>query len=125
MTIMDPKAAAEAIKAAWDKNPPAPSPDERHAVAFLESVCEHLGVAPDPINVTHVAYLMGKAHIEQHKPSEYPKALNAMNGGRLVSVLWPEGDPEGRAGKPVIFDTPEEEAAYNGPSVPNGQPPAA
>jgi len=114
MTIMDPKAAAEAIKDAWESNPAAPEPGERHRLTFLEEVCEHLGVEASTINVSHVAHLMAKAGIEHHQPEEYPKALNeADKTGRLRPVLWPQDHP--LAGTAVVFANAEEETAYGKP----------
>ena len=118
MTIMDPKAAAEAIRDAWKKDPPAPpSPEGRHEMTFLEKVCEHLGVDPSPDHTAHVAHLMAKAGIEQHQADEYPKMLTKQvkrgpdTKGGTVALHWP--DDHELAGLPVIVHSAEEEAEYN------------
>jgi hypothetical protein len=112
MPDMDPKATAEALREEWKKDPPpAPSPDERHSLTFLETVCKELGVEPNMENVTHVAHLMGKHHIGQHKPNEYPKMLNTKDDrGRLVPATYPADHP--KAGQDVVFANAEEEQAH-------------
>lgn len=125
MTTLDPKATADAIRAAWNRNPPAPEPDQLHELSFLEEVCKHLGVEPTPFNLSHVARLMAKHDIDQHKADEYPKALNTKDDrGRAVPVLYPDDDPEGRAGLPVIFNNADEERNYGSglPASPKDDP---
>lgn len=118
MTIMDPKAAADAIRDALVKEPaPAPTAESRHALSFLQQVCDHLGLERNEGNAAHVAHLMAKAGIEQHRPDEYPKMLTkkvartADTRGGTVAVLWP--DDHEMAGQPVVFHSAEEEAEYN------------
>lgn len=112
MTVMDPKAAAEAIADDWHVEQSRIGHDERHRVNFLEEVCRNLGAEPNAVNVSHVAHLMAKHGIEHHVADEYPKALNETRDGKLVSVLWPESHP--LSGTPVVFASAEEEADYHG-----------
>jgi len=112
MINMDPKAAAAKIRDAWQKEPPPVTPDDRHQLSFIEAVCKELGVEPTPVNTAHVAHLMAKAEIGQHRPDEYPKMLvtkDALN--RTVNVVYPDGHE--LAGTPVVLHSSEEEDALH------------
>lgn len=118
MTAMDPKAAAEAIRDALKHEPaPEPTAEGRHQLSFLQQVCDHLGLEKTESNAAHVAHLMAKAGIEQHKPDEYPKMLIKQvnrtkdTKGGVVAVEWPDDHP--LAGQPVVFHSAEEEAEYH------------
>jgi hypothetical protein len=120
---MDAKGAADALRDAWKKDPPpAPSPDERHNLTFLEAVCKELGVEPTMENVTHVAHLMGKHHIGQHRPDEYPKMLTTKDErGRVVAATYPDDHPT-KAGQDVVFANAEEEQAHDKEPKPEEKP---
>jgi len=115
MTVMDPKAAAEAIADDWHAEQSRIGHDERHRVNFLEEVCRNLAAEPNAVNVSHVAHLLAKHGIERHEPDEYPKALNERRDGKLVPVMWPQDHP--LAGTPVVFASAEEEAGHHGEVV--------
>lgn len=111
MPKLDAKAAAAAIRDQWTKEPPPVSAEEQHVQAYLTDVCKELGVEPTPINIAHASQLLAKAGVERHKPNEFPKAYNKKDDmGRIVPVVWPDGHPS--AGLPVVFESEQDETAY-------------
>jgi hypothetical protein len=107
MTRLDPKAAAERLRPLLITEP-APV----HTEAYITEVCEHLGLEPTPLNLSHVTRLLVLADIGEHRASQYPKALNVRNEyGKMVPALYPHGHP--KSGTPVVFEDEAAEAAYH------------
>lgn len=103
--------AAAIIRPHWDDAASPMSPEEQHAAIYLAKVCKHLGVEANTVNVAHAVMLMNKMGIARYTGDEYPKALNTTDRlGRTVAEVYPMGHP--KAGLPVVFATPEEEAEW-------------
>lgn len=112
MVTLDAKAAAEQIHKAVNiaLANDHPSPEERHSLAFVTEVCNHLGLEPTPHNCTLVAGELVKAGIAPHLAQEYPKVIGQRKkvNGKGEPIL----DEHGRVVmEDVVVNSEDEEKA--------------
>ena len=118
MLRLDAKAAAERIHKAVNAAL-APRAQDRHIEAFVEKVCEHLGIEPTALNCNTVAGELSRAGIVPHEAEDYPKWVKPHEShverdgdGNLVLPPWVREHHVARGGDLTVLVHNEDEELH-------------